>query len=243
MTDASPRRAPGRESGAADRRLVCAVDIGATKTLVSVRALPLAGWDASTPTERFPTQRDGRACADDIVAAARRLAERAEGRLVAVGCGAPGPLDARTGMIAGAPNLGWHDVPMGPWIVAGLGVPLAIEHDSSVGALGEATMGAGRDADPCIYITLSTGIGMGLIVGGAIVGGAHGVSGEIGHYVVDPAGPRCSCGRRGCLEAFAGGAGIAARARAAWPRGRTASGAPAPRTAAGVFLAARAACA
>ncbi len=221
------------------RPMICAVDIGATKTLVTVHPLPLDGWDAAAPRERFLTRRDGRACADDIVGAARRLVAGTGGRLVAVGCGAPGPLDATTGLIAGAPNLGWHDVPMGPWVVEGLGVPLAIEHDSSVGALGEATMGAGRGADPCIYITLSTGIGMGLIVEGAIVGGAHGVSGEIGHYAVDPAGPRCSCGRRGCREAYAGGAGIAARARDAWPRGRTASGAPAPRAAAGVFRAAR----
>jgi len=167
----------------------------------------------------------------------RQLAAAHGGSIVAAGIAAPGPLDSRTGMILHSPNLGWRDVPLGPWLASELGVPVTLEDDATAAALGESRLGAGRDADVFAYLTLSSGIGAGIVVDGKLLRGANGLAGEVGHLVVDPAGPRCGCGRRGHVESYAGGASLARRAQSAWPeRGGLE---PSPRDAAGVFLAAR----
>lgn len=223
--------------GAGD--LVLAADVGATKTLVTVRA-PGAPHDPAAPALRFATPRDPVAAVTSIVDAAVALAGRAGGRVVAGAVVAPGPLDAATGRIVAGANLGWYDVPFTGEIAARLGVPVALEDDATAAALGEALAGAGRGADPFVYLTVSSGIGAGVVVGGRSLRGAHGIAGEVGHLVVDPAGPRCACGRRGDVEALAGGAALARRARAAWPAARLADGSPAPRDAAALFRLARA---
>jgi glucokinase len=221
------------------RALVGAVDVGATKTLVTVRWLPLDPWEAGGRAVRAatPTTPDG--LVHLVAAALERLADEAGGRLAAVGVGTPGPLDAARGVILHAPNQGWHDVPLAALLAARLAVPVTIDDDANAGALGEATLGAGRGADPVAYVTVSTGVGSGLVVDGRIVHGAHGAAGEIGHLVADPAGPRCSCGRRGCVEAFAAGSGLERRARVAFRgRGRP-DGSRGPWRAKDVFRAAR----
>jgi len=220
-------------------RLVGAVDIGATKTLVGVTPYPIEAWPARGPLIRFDTPPDPAACVERIGDALERLVGSERGALAAVGCGTPGPLDRDRGVIVHSPNQAWRDVPIGPWLSERVGAPVVIDDDARTGALGEAVLGAGAGADPVVYLTISSGIGSGIVLGGTLVAGAHGLAGEIGHLVVDREGPRCACGNRGCVEAFASGGGIARRARLAWPHATTADGRPAPRSAADVFRAAR----
>jgi glucokinase len=158
-----------------------------------------------------------------------------------VGIGVPGPLDTVEGIVETSPNIGWRDFPIGALVSQRFGgVPVVIEDDANTGALGEAVAGAGRGADPYAYLPLGTGLGAGVIVGSHIVRGAHGAAGEVGHMAVGHrTGPRCSCGRRNCVETWCAGAGLARRARELWPSRRLASGLRAPRDAASVFALAK----
>ncbi|MBE0466619.1 MAG: ROK family protein [Candidatus Desulforudis sp.] len=141
------------------------------------------------------------------------------GAVSAVGVGAPGPLDPGNGVIHQAPNLGWRKVPFRDDLGARLRFPVYLENDANLGALGEHTYGAGRGSSEMMYVTVSTGVGGGLILRGEIYGGAGGGAGEIGHITVVPRGPRCGCGGRGCLEAVASGTAIARRAQELITRG------------------------
>ena len=124
-----------------------------------------------------------------------------------IGIGAPGPLDPVTGVIEHSTNLGWYDLPLAAMISDRFGgVPARLNDDGNTGALGEARAGAGRGADPFVFLTLGTGLGSGIVVDGRIVIGAHGAAGEVGHLAVgDRNGPRCGCGRRNCVETWCGG--------------------------------------
>lgn len=136
-----------------------------------------------------------------------------EGGLSAIGVAAPGPIDVERGLILEAPNLaGWRDVPLAARLSATFGCPAVLENDANAAGLGEYVFGAGRGSRNMIYLTVSTGIGGGLILDGRLYRGAAGAAGELGHIVLDENGPLCGCGRRGCLEAFASGTAIAARA-------------------------------
>ncbi|HHW41036.1 MAG TPA: ROK family protein [Syntrophomonadaceae bacterium] len=135
-----------------------------------------------------------------------------EGAVMALGVGAPGPLDPVTGRIIFAPNLQWRNVNLKEILQDALGLPVFLENDANLAALAEHLYGAGRGHDHIVYITVSTGVGGGLILNGDIYSGAFGGAGEIGHMVVAPGGPACSCGNRGCLEAVASGRAIKQRA-------------------------------
>ena len=127
------------------------------------------------------------------------------GRLLAVGVGLPGPLDRDTGQIHSQHILrSWVGRDPASELRERLGVPVHLDNDANVGALGELTFGAGRGADVMAYLRLADGIGAGIVIGGRIFRGAHGIAGEIGHVVVDPQGRICRCGNRGCLETFVG---------------------------------------
>ena len=235
------RRASREGSGA----LALAVDVGATKTLITVRPLEAlrssdTPWASRMPTRRLPTPADPEDLVRAIDGLSRKLATDVDGTVVTAGLVAPGPLDSRTGTIAHSPNLGWHDVPIGTMLREVLNVPVGVDDDATAAALGESRFGSGRGADPFAYLTLSSGVGAGIVLGGDVVRGAHGIAGEVGHLVIDPTGPRCRCGRRGDVESYAGGASLARRAKRAWPSARLADGSPAPRDAAEVFEAARA---
>ena len=133
--------------------------------------------------------------------------------LAGIGVGAPGPLNPHTGLVYQAPNLKWQNVPLQEELQKIIACPCRVENDANLAALGEYTFGAGQGADPLIYVTVSTGIGGGIILGGRIFQGATGQAGEIGHLTVEPEGPLCGCGARGCLEALASGTAIAREAR------------------------------
>ncbi len=141
--------------------------------------------------------------------------------VTAVGVGSPGPLNARTGVVASPPNLpGWRDVPLARMLEERLVVPVRLGNDANVAALGEYAYGAGRGALHVIYITVSTGVGGGIIADGRLLEGQRGAAGEVGHVIVEPDGPPCGCGNRGCLEALASGTAIARRAREEIAAGR-----------------------
>jgi len=222
--------------------LVGAVDVGATKTLVAV-APAAAGRDLVVPVARWRVLRLATDRDPDrhVAAVAAAIADLAGGEVVrAVGVAAPGPLDPSRGIVLHSPNLGWRDHAFGPGLATALGVPVVLEDDANAGALGEALHGGGAGCDPVVYLTLSTGVGAGVVVGGQLVRGAHQAAGEVGHLAVDSAGPRCGCGGRGHVESFVGGAGLARRAAAAWSSGSLADGTAAPRDAAAVLRLARA---
>ena len=141
-------------------------------------------------------------------------------RLRGIGVGAPGPVDARRGVVHELVNVrGWHDVPLRRLLAQRLRCRCAIDNDANLCALGEWRFGAGRGARALVGVTLGTGVGGGLILDGRPYRGAAGSAGEIGHTVIDAGGPRCACGRRGCLEAHVGTAAILAMARRAGLRG------------------------
>ncbi|SMF22168.1 putative NBD/HSP70 family sugar kinase [Cellulosimicrobium cellulans J34] len=133
----------------------------------------------------------------------RLLATAGRGRVVAAGVAVAGVLDASGRTVLEAPNLGWSRVPVADHVGRALGLPCTVAHNVSAMALAEARRGVGVGASTVAYAHSSGGLGGGLVVDGvAYRGGAHGAS-ELGHVVVDPAGPACRCGRRGCLETFA----------------------------------------
>ena len=141
-------------------------------------------------------------------------------QLRGVGIGAPGPVDIRRGVVHALVNVpGWQDVPLRRWLERRLRCRCAVDNDANLWTLGEWRFGAGRGARVLVCVTLGTGVGGGLIFGGRLHHGVAGSAGEIGHMVIDPAGSRCGCGRRGCLEAHVGTAAILAMGTRAIRRG------------------------
>lgn len=133
-------------------------------------------------------------------------------RIAAVGVGTPGPLDgARLLKTANLP--GWEGVDLADSLTKRLGCPTFVQNDATAAAMGEWLYGAGRRVNHMVYVTISTGIGSGLIVNGREDGGAQGNAGEFGHLVVKRQGPPCRCGNFGCLETLASGTAIARRGR------------------------------
>ncbi len=131
----------------------------------------------------------------------------------ALGVSTAGPLDPRTGTYQHPPNLpGWHELTMRPALSARLGVPVEVGHDATLAALAETRYGARRGASDLIYLTVSTGIGAGIVAGGRAVTGSSGGAGEAGHLIVNPGGRACGAGCAGCLEGQSSGSAIAALA-------------------------------
>ncbi|NPV54010.1 MAG: ROK family glucokinase [Firmicutes bacterium] len=139
----------------------------------------------------------------------------AAGDVRGIGIGSPGPLNPVSGVVIFAPNLKWHNVPVKDMVEAELGIPVYLENDANLAALGELRFGAGQGAKNMIYITVSTGIGGGIIINGDVYSGSTFVAGEVGHTIIKPDGPQCGCGQYGCLEAMASGTAIARMAREA----------------------------
>ncbi len=145
---------------------------------------------------------DDHAFADALAEEARRLAATCAAKITAVGIGAPNA-NQITGLIEMAPNLPWkHDVPLARMLGDRLGVPATLGNDANAAALGEWRYGAGRGIDDLLVVTLGTGVGSGFIVNGRLVLGSAGNAGELGHMTLIPGGRACTCGRRGCVEAY-----------------------------------------
>lgn len=155
---------------------------------------------------------------NDMCDTIRHLATKyqATASLAGIGIGVPGIIDMETGMVRESPNLpGWVDYPVRAEIEKRLGTRVILENDANVAALGEKWLGAARDLPDMAMLTLGTGVGGGLVLGGRIWHGMNGMAGEFGHTTVEPEGSQCKCGNRGCLEQYASATAIVRMAREA----------------------------
>ncbi|MDE2860380.1 MAG: ROK family protein [Chloroflexota bacterium] len=148
------------------------------------------------------------------------LTRTGERRVVGIGASLAGPVDPVTGTLYAPPNLpGWDGFSPGASLEPRFGLPVWAANDATLGAVGEHAYGAGRGLDNMVYLTVSTGIGGGVIADGEPLTGARGYAAELGHMVIDRNGPPCSCGSRGCLESLASGTSTARFAREGLARG------------------------
>ncbi len=187
------------------------IDLGGTK--IGVGLVNRSG-EVRAPEYRPTEVLQGRdAVIARMIDAARRVMRSAgieRDEIAGIGIGAPGPMDIPEGVLTEPPNLpGWRDVPLRQIIQDAIGLPTVLENDANAAGIGEYLYGAGRGTRHMVYVTVSTGIGGGLILDGKIYHGTTGGAGEIGHMTVLPRGPHCGCGNRGCLEALASGTAIA----------------------------------
>ena len=193
-------------------RYTVGIDIGGTNLVVGTVAedgSELLGL-VSEPT--LPEQGPD-AVLERIIKLARHSMAEAGGREIAgVGIGSPGPLDTKRGVVLLTPNLGWVNLPLRDRLGKALGLPATLDNDANCAIFGEWWRGAARGARYVIGLTIGTGIGGGVVIDGAIYHGATDLAGEFGHTTIDTQGRRCKCGNYGCLEAYASGPAIAARA-------------------------------
>jgi glucokinase len=146
---------------------------------------------------------------------------RGAGVLQGIGIGVPGIIDLKTGMLRESPNLpGWAETPVRDEIERLLGTRVILENDANVAALGEKWLGAARDVQDMAMLTLGTGVGGGIVLQGRIWHGMTGMAGEFGHMTVEPEGPPCGCGNRGCVEQYASATAVVRMAKEAIASGR-----------------------
>jgi glucokinase len=196
-----------------DNPLVIGVDVGGTK--VAAGLVDAAGSilrQTRVPMVANGTADDGLAAvlqAIDLLAGSSALNE-----VAGIGICSPGPLDPATGVIINPPNLPcWRNFPLASRLSSRYGAPVKVDNDANAAALAEALWGAGRGYRNIFYATLGTGIGTGIVLDGRVYRGRTGAAAEGGHVSIDYRGPRCGCGKPGCIEAFAAGPAIARRAR------------------------------
>ena len=191
------------------------IDIGGTRmraAVVSPKGEVLSRAECQTPSGSTP---------DDIVAQVAEIVlqasrNHAPGTIAAAGVCAPGPLDAQRGIAIATPTIsGFLDYPLRDRIAAAIGLPTFLDHDGHAAAYGEWKFGAGQGHSNMVYVTVSTGIGGGAIVDGALQRGRKGMAAHVGHMTIAPDGPRCACGNHGCWEAMAAGPAFSAAAREA----------------------------
>lgn len=212
MPAAGPVRLPLEPT--VSRPVCVGIDVGGTKFVAGA----LAADGTVLERRRVATpRRDADALLDQLVDLASDL-----GPGLPVGVGIAGIVD-RTGTIRYGPNLGVTDLPLAALLGERLGVRVAVRNDASVALLGEQRAGAGAGVDDVVMLTLGTGVGGGVMLGGRLVEGAHGLGGELGHVIVHDGGRLCPCGNAGCLEAYASGTAIAARAHDRLATGAVAS--------------------
>lgn len=225
----STASAASAPSSATDRVFVCGVDIGGTKLLG--RVFDPADPDRWHAASRRPTPASAPALIDGVGALVDglrgALAEHAPGAEISrVGVGIAGLVD-RAGRLRFGPNLpGVVDLPVRDEVATVVGLPseaVVVENDATSATWAEHAVGAGAGVDELVLVTLGTGIGVGLVSSGRLVVGRQGFAGEAGHMIVDPKGPPCPCGQRGCWERFASGSGLGRLGREAAEAGHLAA--------------------
>ena len=186
-------------------RYVVGIDLGGTKIAAAL-------FDAQGEmVSREQRETAGARSAQDVVDRILGLVRSVSGGrpLAGVGIASPGAVDTRNGIVLQGTNLPeWENVPLKSWLEQDLDTEVQVVNDANAAAWGEYMRGAGRGSSSMIYITLSTGIGAGIVMDGKLMLGAHSFAGELGHHIVDPSGPVCNCGGKGCWEVFASGTAI-----------------------------------
>ena len=192
-------------------RYVVGIDIGGTNIVAGTVAEDGSELLGLVAEPTFPEQG-----ADAVMARIVKLARdsmKVSGKtIVGLGIGSPGPLDTKRGIVLLTPNLGWTNFPLRDRLQSALGLPATLDNDANCAVFGEWWRGAARGARHVVGLTIGTGIGGGIVLDGAIYHGASDIAGELGHMSIDSTGRRCKCGNYGCLEAYASGPNIAARA-------------------------------
>jgi glucokinase len=192
------------------------VDVGGTKVAAGLvdsdgkishqTRTPMAAADAAAGLAAVTS-------AIDSVRAAISLAPKVQHQISGIGICAPGPLDPRAGIVINPPNLpGWRNFPLAAEISRVYHLPVRLDNDGNAAALAEAMWGAGRGYRNVFCATIGTGIGTGIVFDGSIYHGRTGAAAEGGHMTIDYRGPRCGCGKLGCIEVLASGPSIARRA-------------------------------
>jgi glucokinase len=186
--------------------VLAGIDLGGTQVRVALARSDgnvIASVKTKTPLLGTP-----KAMVDWAAAEIDRHRGREKVRSITIA--APGPIDIKRGILVNPPNLpGWRNVPLAAMLAKATGAKVHLANDADMAGLGEFHHGAGRGTRNMVYITWSTGVGGGLIIDGKLHRGAHATAGEVGHMIIDPSGPLDTCGQRGCLEAFIGGANLA----------------------------------
>jgi len=200
---------------------VLGVDIGGTKVAVGI----VDSNGSILTRSRKPMVADAgeEAALDAVIGAIDSMLATPEGRDVrAIGICAPGPLDPRAGIVLNPPNLPcWRNFPLADRIKAKYQMQVKVDNDGNAAALAETRWGAARGFHYVFYATIGTGIGTGIVFDGAIYHGKTGSAAEGGHMSIDYRGPRCNCGKLGCIEILAAGPAIGVRARAKLAEHRT----------------------
>ncbi|MBO8191421.1 ROK family transcriptional regulator [Streptomyces oryzae] len=206
--EVTPTSSGGRRARAvslsADAGIVVGVDFGHSHLRVAVGNL------AHTVLAEDAEPIDVDASADQGFDRAEQLVRRLVGesgispaKVIGIGLGVPGPIDIETGVLGSTAILpGWVGTNPRDELAARMGVPVYVDNDANLGALGEQVWGAGHGARDLAYIKVASGVGAGLVINGQIYRGPGGTAGEIGHITLDESGPVCRCGNRGCLETF-----------------------------------------
>jgi|SRR5699024_423632 len=192
---------------------IIGIDIGGTTVKIGI--LKITG-DLECKWE-IPTDKS-----DEGQSIVRQICQSIENRIdelfiqkqhiMGIGIGAPGFIEAESGLIYEAVNIGWKNVELTKQVQDILGLPAFLENDANVAVLGENWLGAGNQNKNVLAVTLGTGVGGGIISGGKVLNGANGTAGEIGHMTVEPDGDLCNCGRKGCLETIASATGMVRQA-------------------------------
>ncbi|KAF0134352.1 MAG: glucokinase [Candidatus Saganbacteria bacterium] len=190
--------------------IIIGIDLGGSK--IAAAAADQSGNIVSeiiVPTE---AEHGRKKVISNIEKAIAHLKASTKANILKIGIGVPGPINYETGMVISPPNLpGWKKVNLKEILSNFYNAPVFVDNDANCAALGEALFGAGKKATNFIFITVSTGIGGGIIINKNIYRGATGSAGEFGHMIIDPSGPRCGCGNKGDLEALASGTSIKKR--------------------------------
>ncbi|MFC5471362.1 ROK family protein [Cohnella suwonensis] len=188
-----------------DKKVYAGIDLGGTKILAVLtdeNGTKLRHAETSTNAAEGEEAVIGR-----MIALLREMLEPGE-KLASIGVATAGTLNAAEGIVATAANLGWHQVPLGKKLENAFGVPVRLENDANAAAYGEWAAGAGKGTQDCVYVTVSTGIGAGIVSSGKLIRGRDSSAGELGHITLDWNGPRCPCGNVGCVELYASGTAI-----------------------------------
>ncbi|TIV62189.1 ROK family protein [Mesorhizobium sp.] len=192
--------------------LALAFDLGGTELRGAL--IGRGGEVVARVSEPTMTEAGSEAVIGRIIALADKLLDdHPQAKVIGIGACAPGPLDPKAGIVIGPPTLsGWHNVPLIDILSRQFGLPVRLENDANAAALGEWRFGAGRGAGSLVFVTVSTGIGGGVIADGHIYHGRRGLAAEIGHMTITGEGDRCFCGNVGCFEAVASGTALGRRA-------------------------------
>jgi glucokinase len=204
-----------------DESPVLGIDLGGTKILAAI--VDPGGKIVRTAKKKTRAELGGEQILDRIVDVAKEVTQKADlslDSLAGVGIGAPGQIDFETGTIVYAPNLGWKNVALVKHLREALGLPVALDNDVNAVAVAEHRWGAAKGIDDFIAISVGTGVGSGLFIGGKLHHGFNGTAGEIGHMIIDRDGPPWPASNRGCLEAMASRTAIAQRLEKAMAKGK-----------------------